>query len=618
MDETTKSNNSRASKAPRNIATCGTASISDVIDMAAKPVTTEGQEFVTSVGVDGMRDGVYWLKPMRTGSKAFTDQVWLCSPITVDALTSTSAGDEWGRLLTWKDRKGRNHKWVMPCSIEPAEMSRTLRRKDVLVTNEPNSLSALVRYLRDANPSIIARAVPTTGWHDDAFVLPHKVYGEPVGERFVLQADSTHALALEQRGTLDGWREQVAAPCAGNSRLVLALSCGFAGPCLGLTDSEGGGVHLRGGSSLGKTTALRVASSIFGPPSFLRTWNQTDNALGAVSALHSDLMLVLDEIGQLKSKDAGGLAYALANGEGKGRLNADTSARAVAKYRLLFLSSGEVGLSDLVEAEGKRAMAGQNVRVIDLAADAGKGLGMLERLPAGISPGAFADLLCAAARRHYGHALPAFLHGITADADATRVKLKADRDAMAAAMAGEHAGGQVRRVAQRFAQIGAAGELATSYGITGWPAGEAKRAAVACFEAWRSDRGTEGNSEPDALLSQVRKFLETHGDSRFEPLGVDRDPMDSGRRDPMKVINRAGFSKRVAGSDAREYMVLPEAFKEIIRGHNPAWAKSVLADAGWLKPGTGGKTSQSVRIHGIAERTRVYVIDGDKVHSGEQ
>jgi putative DNA primase/helicase len=101
-------------------------------------------------------------------------------------------------------------------------------------------------------------------------------------------------------------------------------------------------------------------------------------------------------------------------------------------------------------------------------------------------------------------------------------------------------------------------------------------------------------------------------------LGMDRDPMDSGRRDPMKVINRAGFSKRVSGSDAREYLVLPEAFKEIIKGHNPAWAKGVLADAGWLKPGVGGKTSQSVRIHGIAERTRVYVIDGDKVHSGDQ
>jgi putative DNA primase/helicase len=615
VQQTTSCSKNRGKQTAKSIAVCGTTPGADAIPEIieeAKPVPPSagqhgGAEFVTNVGVDGVRDGVYWLKPYRAGSSGFTEQIWLCSPLTVDALTSTSAGDEWGRLLAWKDRKGRHHKWVMPCSIEATEMSRTLRRKDVLVTNEPNALSALVRYLRDANPSIIARAVPTTGWHDDAFVLPQKVYGEPPGERFVLQADSTHALALEQRGTLDGWREYVAAPCAGNPRLVLALSCGFAGPCLGLTDNEGGGVHLRGSSSSGKTTALRVASSIFGPPGFMRTWNQTDNALGAVSALHSDLMLVLDEIGQLKSKDAGGLAYALANGEGRGRLNQESNMRAVAKYRLLFLSSGEVSLGDLVEAEGRRAMAGQNVRVIDLAADAGKGIGMFGRLPGGISPGAFADQLCAAARKHYGHALPAFLQGITVDTEAARARLKADRDALADEMASEHAGGQVRRVAQRFAQIGAAGELATSYGITGWSEGEARQAAKKCFQDWRAARGSEGNSEPDALLSQVRAFLEKHGESRFEP---------EGKPDKIIVRDRAGF-RRKQGEDGEIYLVLPEAFKEIIKGHSQSWAISELVKAGWLKPGEKGKSSQKIWIPDFGKQARVYVIDGGKVHSSE-
>jgi putative DNA primase/helicase len=338
----------------------------------------------------------------------------------------------------------------------------------------------------------------------------------------------------------------------------------------------------------------------------MRSWRQTDNALEGTASLHSDLLLPLDEIGQLDPSKAGAVAYMLANGQGKGRAARDGTSRAIAKFQLMFLSSGEVSLGDLVTESGGTQRAGQDVRVIDMAADAGAGFGMFECLPQGVSAGEFADRLRAASRTHYGHALPAFLQGITASTDATRTKLRADRDALTDAMVGRSES-QVRRVAQRFALIGAAGELATNYGITGWPAGEAMRAAKTCFAQWREARGTEGNSEPDVLMSQVCKFLETHGDSRFEPM--DRD------RDPMKVINRAGFSRLASGSDAREYLVLPEAFKEIVRGHNPAWAKGVLTEAGWLKPGAD-RITQRVRVHGLSDQLRVYVIDGGQVHGG--
>jgi hypothetical protein len=49
--------------------------------------------------------------------------------------------------------------------------------------------------------------------------------------------------------------------------------------------------------------------------------------------------------------------------------------------------------------------------------------------------------------------------------------------------------GQEKRAAARFALIALAGELATEYGITGWPEGAAIEAAAAGFEAWRAERG---------------------------------------------------------------------------------------------------------------------------------
>lgn len=53
-----------------------------------------------------------------------------------------------------------------------------------------------------------------------------------------------------------------------------------------------------------------------------------------------------------------------------------------------------------------------------------------------------------------------------------------------AAMVPEAASGQVRTVGSRFALLAAAGELATSAGITGWAAGAAAAGARKCFEAW--------------------------------------------------------------------------------------------------------------------------------------
>jgi putative DNA primase/helicase len=75
----------------------------------------------------------------------------------------------------------------------------------------------------------------------------------------------------------------------------------------------------------------------------------------------------------------------------------------------------------------------------------------------------------------------------------------------------ENCSGQVERVGARFALVGAAGEMATAAGLTGWPTGESERAARACFNAWLAARGGIGNGEVVAMLRQVRRFLGTHG-----------------------------------------------------------------------------------------------------------
>jgi putative DNA primase/helicase len=78
-------------------------------------------------------------------------------------------------------------------------------------------------------------------------------------------------------GTIGDWRTHVAALCAGNSRLLLAIATAFAAVLLHFSEIEGGGVHLLGASSTGKTTAALVAVSLFGDHRQMQRWRATGN-----------------------------------------------------------------------------------------------------------------------------------------------------------------------------------------------------------------------------------------------------------------------------------------------------------------------------------------------------
>src|SRR5262249_48564482 len=153
----------------------------------------------------------------------------------------------------------------------------------------------------------------------------------------------------------------------------------FAAPLLTLLGLEGGGVHYRGPSSEGKTTAALMAASVWGEPERVESWRATANGLEGVASGHNDNLLVLDELKQIDPHQAASVAYMLANGSGKRRGRPHGGTRPRLTWKVLFLSTGEISLAQHVEAVGLRVHAGQEVRLIDLPADAGQGFGIFER-----------------------------------------------------------------------------------------------------------------------------------------------------------------------------------------------------------------------------------------------
>ena len=299
---------------------------------------------------------------------------------------------------------------------------------------------------------------------------------------------STGALdhAYNVKGDLASWQEQIAKPAVGNSRLILAISMAFAAPLVSPCEAESGGVHLQGPSSIGKTTALHVAGSVWGggTTGFVRPWRATANGLEGVAALHNDSLLCLDELSQLNPKEAGEVAYMLANGSGKSRAARDASLRKSAKWRLLFLSSGEIGLADKVaEDRSRRATAGQQVRVVDVPADTGA-FGLFEHLHGFAEAGELAKHFISACRTHYGHAGRAFISAVAPVLDEVVADVKKRVKEFLAANVPQGSDGQVHRVAARFALIAAAGEIAGERQIVLWPSGAATDAAKVCLEAW--------------------------------------------------------------------------------------------------------------------------------------
>jgi putative DNA primase/helicase len=570
--------------------------------------------------------GVFFQGVDRDGKP--TAPEWVCSRLDVQALTRDQDGQGWGYLLTFSDPVGKAKQWAMPARMlsgDGGEYRAALLGMGLRIAPSPRARNLLTQYVQTRQPEEFATCTDRVGWHGRAFVLPTETIGDGA-ERIVFQTESAQPNTFRVKGTPEQWRERIAAPCAGNSRLVFALACAFAGPLLRPAQMESGGFHYRGDSSSGKTTALKVAASVYGGTDYMQRWRTTDNALEAIAAQHCDGLLILDELAQVDPKTAGECAYMLANEQSKARATRTGTPRARLSWRLLFLSAGELGLADHMAEGMKRTRTGQEVRMADIPADAGKGMGAFENLHGHEGGSNFSRYLVGQAGSVYGATGRAWLQWLTENADTLKARIREASAALAGQIVPEAASGQVERVGARFALVGAAGELATSAGLTGWAAGESEQAARDCFNAWLAARGGIGNGEEVAMLRQVRSFIELHGEGRFTSvhrIADDHNP---------KTLNRAGFRRRLDAvgkpitkrvpsvngweddnrdSESVEYLVLPEVFKsELCKGFDPTAVSRVLLAHECLTPDKGRTYDSKPRLPGGMGTTRCYRIPG--------
>ncbi|MBT0664346.1 DUF927 domain-containing protein [Geobacter pelophilus] len=449
-----------------------------------------------------------------------------------------------------------------------------------------------------------------TGWLKSGgkwcFVLPDSTIG-PSPEKVMLQQGiSSEAPGYEQSGTLADWNREVGRLCIGNSRLILAACCALAGPLLAILNREGGGLHIVGTSSEGKTTALILAASVIGGREAVKTLDATKTALEAAAALSNDSTLFLDELGSGAPDAIASMVYALVSGVGRGRGDQRGDLRERRSWRVMFITTGEIDLETMMRGIGKRAASGQQLRLANIPASHENSHGIFEDLHGFTDGAALSDHIRQAAAQHHGSVFRAFLKKLTDDLNRDEETLRKLLNSMVkkfvAHVAPAGSDGQVVRVASRFALLAAAGEYAAHCGVLSWPEGEAQRGVRACFEAWLQRRGGHGPLEVKTLLEQFEGWLQANGEARFTPM--DGDVKGSAR----PIINRAGFRREVAdvtGSSATEYFIFTTAFREAVQGHDPRWAARILAEHGLLAKVHNGELYRQKKLPGIGNQ-RVY------------
>jgi len=551
-------------------------------------------------------DGLFFVKYNLDdpANITFKFKAFVCSPIEIIAKTRDISSVTWGRLLQWRDDDNVLHQWSMPLSLlqgDAREYRRELASQGLNITTNSKQRSYLDTYIQDYPIHKRALCVDKLGWHGEQYILPNGAIGGDNKQITVYQSANAINSTLSQQGTLEQWRDKLCKPLAEQSRFVFSIACAFAGQLLELLDDDGGGFHILGSSSMGKSLSLKLAASVWGKPdSYTKTWRSTDNALEGTASEYNDSFLPLDEISECDPKIVGKTVYMLANGQGKGRSTTTGHNRTAKTWRIIFLSNGEESLQNFMAQAGQKTNAGIEVRVAHIDADAGKGLKTFDSLVLADTGAAQADKIKELSHTYYGSAGIAWLEHITNDKAATTATARqfvSDFMSQYSDLAP-----QAHRVAKRFAIVAAGGEIATQAGITGWQAEQATIAVRVCLDNWLDNYGRDGEHEQRQIIEHIKAFIEQHGSSRFQPCH------STAYQDfEAKITNRVGYHNY----DTGEYYFTTSTFDSVCSPFNKSKVLQVLDDAKLLNVTENDRKTCKVPLPFKKNRTRVYAVKND-------
>ncbi|EAM9829415.1 DUF927 domain-containing protein [Salmonella enterica] len=537
--------------------------------------------------VESRADGLYWVTPKidKVSGEIIRPGQLLCDPLVVEGIGMDDA--ERFLILSWTPAGSREkHIEAVPMrSIGDREGWARLRAGGLFTAANPRLRNVLADHLLRSGRSELWHITSLTGWQHGAYIMPDgEIIGKPA-KKVMFYGRSAAASGYTLAGTVQSWRDNVAALVAGNPSMMLGVAAAFAAPLVGLVGADGFGVHFFQQSSAGKTTTANIASSLYGNPDLLRlTWYGTALGIANEAQAHNDALMPLDEVGQ--GSDARAVAtsaYTLFNGVGKLQGAKEGGNRELKRWRTVAISTGEMDIETFLGSGGLKPKAGQLVRLLNVPLEKAM---VFHGLPSGK---AHADALRAACMENHGAAGREWVRWLADHQQEAQEATSAARERWRGLIP-ESYGEQVHRVGERFAIMEAA--LLLSCHITGWDAQACRDAIQHNFNAWVKEFGT-GNKEHQQIIEQAEAFLNAHGMSRFAPWPYCPESM------PIRDL--AGYrNKGSHDDDPMIFYTYPATFEnEIATGFNYKQFAKVLANSGMLQQGDKGRLKKrALRVDG--------------------
>lgn len=216
-------------------------------------------------------------------------------------------------------------------------------------------------------------AVNKLGWKEKSGKMLFLPYDDDEKIRFAGKRDNRimfDSLKHPEQGDFDKWLAVAKPAVLRDRKLRIFADAAVASVLVGPTKSLPFVVHFYGGSGIGKTAALSLAASIWGPAhpmtgGYIGTWSTTKVGVETRCDLLNDLPMLLDDTAEAERaiRDFSGFIYELASGKGKMRGTKTLERQRDFRWNCVTLSTGEHPIIN------EDTQGGAKNRVIQLEAD---------------------------------------------------------------------------------------------------------------------------------------------------------------------------------------------------------------------------------------------------------
>lgn len=520
------------------------------------------------------------------------------APIFIVRRTVDVDTGEAKRQVVWRGAGGWTSRIVSRRTI--LDSRQILCLSDLEAPISSANIVQIVSFLADFEaenshrfPSVVSTS--KMGWmRDGSFMLPNRhITHNADASPHVLAAPTgldNVAKGWVEGGTWEGWLEAVE-EIKHYPYMMISIYAAAAAPLLQVLSMPGFVVDFSGETSGGKTTALRLAASVWGQstvnyPTTMYSWDATKVWIERTAGFLCNLPLILDETKRARHpRMIRDVIYDFCQGQGRGRGSIEGT-QATTSWRTILISSGEGAATSFSEDAGTRA------RVLSLE---GKPLG--HDVVAG---GRVSETVQYAVNDHYGHLGRRMIEYLVGNHD----NLEQLQDVFEELRQhyADHAESAVgRRHSAHLALLDLTSRIIHSFGV---PRSETD---PFLFLVGAASAAADEADRPLAAMADVYSWCTANQARFYGRHEVGRD----GRT--VKTPTMGWVGTWGDGNDWDMIGILPSVLKRLLKdmGHHPTEVIRRWGDRGWLRKGNGRNLTRPVRIDGAV--SRCYIIDREGV-----